>query len=71
MDRETQKILNRYPPKPRRQKANHRRTMATRRRPSAPRDETTIEAALTLCAAVIALAPWLVFGYRVAQLFGG
>lgn len=69
MNRETQKILDRYPPKPRRQKVNHRRAMATRKRRH--HDETTIEAALTLCAAVVAIAPWLVFGYRVAQLFGG
>ena len=66
MDRETQKIIDHYPPKPRRQQVNHRRTMATRRD-----NESSLEATLTLFVAVIALSAWLLVGYRVAQLFGG
>ena len=69
MNRETHKLLANYPPKPHRQKVNHRRAMATRKRRHTK--ESSLEAALTLFVAMIALSAWLLVGYRVAQLFGG
>ena len=69
MDRETQKILDRYPPKPRRQKVNHRRTMATRTPPDRP--ETWVEAGITLVVACIGIGAWVVALYRLHQIIAG
>jgi hypothetical protein len=66
MDRETRKILDRYPPKPRRQAANHQRTMATRTPPDRP--ETWVEASITLVVACIGASAWVVALYHLHQI---